>query len=166
MRSLRKTTKLLVTASRKIILHPADGWLSCRLAWYVAVISVSARLCPLPTALRLVSPGRPNGHRAFDLKAQERLAAALDRILSTNIFVFRPLCWKRAAVLHRFLTANGVVTRICFGVRTEADGKVAGHAWLESEGKPILEREFPNYVITYTFPSDQEFSIQSTAFSQ
>jgi len=29
---------------------------------------------------------------------------------------------------------------------------VAGHAWLEREGRPILENTPPEYVVTYSFP--------------
>jgi hypothetical protein len=39
-----------------------------------------------------------------------------------------------------------------FGVRNEGDGKVAGHAWLEENGRPILETVQPEYTITYSFP--------------
>ena len=54
--------------------------------------------------------------------------------------MFKPICWKRAAVLHRYLSRNGTATRIIFGVRGENDGKVDGHAWLEANGEPILEK--------------------------
>lgn len=166
MAPAQKTRRLLFAAGRKLVLHPAEGWLSCRLAWYVALISVSARLCSLPRTLRLISARKPIQPCDFDITDQERLARTLDLVLSANVLVFRPICWKRAAVLHRFLALNGVVTRICFGVRTEADGTVSGHAWLESNGQPVLEKELPKYVITYIFPSDQDFSIQGAAFSQ
>lgn len=76
--------------------------------------------------------------------------------------MFKPICWKRAAVLHRYLSRNGVDTRIIFGVRNEAGGKVAGHAWLESNGKPILENTPPEYVVTYRFPSPEKSNPQIT----
>ena len=77
--------------------------------------------------------------------------------------MFKPICWKRAAVLHRYLAQSGVPTRIIFGVRNEADGKVAGHAWLETEDGPILEKTPPEYVVTYRFPSNERFDPQLTA---
>jgi hypothetical protein len=43
-------------------------------------------------------------------------------------------------VLRRYLSKHGVATRILFGVRNDVDGRVIGHAWLESNGKPFLEK--------------------------
>ena len=85
-------------------------------------------------------------------KTQDELARAIDLLLSADVLMFKPICWKRAAVLHRYLLRNGIPTRIIFGVRNEADGKFDGHAWLEANGQPILERTPPQYVVTYSFP--------------
>ena len=73
-------------------------------------------------------------------------------LLSADFLMFKPICWKRAAVLHRYLSRNGIPTRIIFGVRNETGGKVDGHAWLEANGQPILESTPPEYVVTYSFP--------------
>ena len=81
----------------------------------------------------------------------------MDQLLSIDISLFRPICWKRAAVLHRYLSRQGIRTRIIFGVRNDAEGKVAGHAWLEADGEPILESTPPDYVVTYSFPSNEHF---------
>ena len=75
--------------------------------------------------------------------------------------MFKPICWKRAAVLHRYLSQ----TRIIFGVRNDSSGKVTGHAWLEAEGKPILETTPPEYVATYRFPSNERFDPQLATIS-
>jgi hypothetical protein len=42
-------------------------------------------------------------------------------------------------------------------VRNETGGKVAGHAWLEANGQPILETAPPEYIVTYSFPSNEQF---------
>lgn len=81
----------------------------------------------------------------------DELARAIDLVLSMNTLMFKPSCWKRAVVLHRYLQSNGIATRIMFGVRNETAGEVAGHAWLEADGQPILEHVPPEYVVTYTF---------------
>jgi hypothetical protein len=85
-----------------------------------------------------------------DPDAHKRYARVIDLLLSTDVWIFKPICWKRAAVLHRYLARNGTPTRIIFGVRN--DGEVTGHAWLESEGQPIFETTPPEYVTTYKFP--------------
>jgi hypothetical protein len=94
------------------------------------------------------------------------LAGAIDPLLATELLCFRRSCWKRAAILHRYLALNGIATHIVFGMRKEADGALSGHAWLECDGKPVLERVAPDYTITYTFPSRDRFDIDLAALSQ
>jgi transglutaminase superfamily protein len=127
------------------------------MAWWVAVVSVTARWYSLPRALQIVA-GNQNGKQPGQVN-QEELARAIDLLLSADVFMFKPICWKRAAVLHRYLLRNGINTRIIFGVRNETDGKVAGHAWLEAAGQPILESTPPEYVVTYRFPSNDSAAL-------
>jgi len=89
-----------------------------------------------------------------------RLVRAIDLLLSLNLFVFKPICWKRAAILHRYLALNGLASQIVFGVRPLSDGKIDGHAWLESDGVPILEATQPDYKVTYTFPTSNNLDFE------
>jgi len=123
------------------------------------VLSVAARCYSLPRALAIVAGSQRNQQRATDAATPQRLARAIDRLLSADVFIFKPVCWKRAAVLHRYLAHHGIATRIIFGVRNETNGEVAGHAWLEAEGEPILETTPPEYVVTYSFPSSEQQSV-------
>ena len=122
------------------------------MAWWVSVLSVAARCFSLPRALAIVAGGETRSTPSGDADVQKRLAKAIDLLLSADVFHFKPICWKRAAVLHRYLSKNGITTRIIFGVRNESNGKVDGHAWLEAAGEPILEKTPPEYVVTYQFP--------------
>jgi hypothetical protein len=124
------------------------------MAWWVAVLSVTARCYSLPRALEIVAGNQNNDRRSSEAMNREDLARAIDLLLSADFFIFKPICWKRAAVLHRYLSRNGTPTRIIFGVRNDSDGKVDGHAWLEQNGQPILETTPPDYVVTYSFPSN------------
>ena len=135
---------------RKIVSKPGEAWLLLRMAWWVVVLSVTARLYSLPRALQIVAG--TTSRKPIHAETQEELARAIDLLLSADVLMFKPICWKRAAVLHRYLLRNGIPTRIIFGVRNEAGGKVDGHAWLESNGQPILEKTPPEYLITYSFP--------------
>jgi hypothetical protein len=162
---IRRTSQLTVAMCRRIAQRPAEAFFLCQLAWWVAVMSVAARCCSLPRALQILSAPTSPSTLEFDKAAQEQLARSVDLVLSADVFAFRPNCWKRAAVLHRFLSLRGISTRICFGVKTERAGKIKGHAWLEADGKPILEKEPPDYVITYTFPSNDSFKVSTIAFS-
>jgi len=136
--------------SRRVISRPAEAWLLLRMAWWVAVVSVTARYYSLPRALQIVA-GSQNKNSP-DGKTQEELARAIDLLLSADVLMFKPICWKRAAVLHRYLSRNGIPTRIIFGVRNDTGGMFDGHAWLEANGQPILEKTPPEYVVTYSFP--------------
>ena len=145
---MRRFGRLLFGLGRKVATRPGEAWLMCRMAWWVAVLSVTARWVSLPRALQIVAG---NQNSVEPQTTQEDLARVIDQLLSADVLMFKPICWKRAAVLHRYLSRNGIDTRILFGVRNEA-GEVAGHAWLESNGKPILESSPPEYVVTYSFP--------------
>ncbi len=151
---MRKLARLITRLSRKFVSDPAEALLLFRMAWWVTVLSLTARCYSLPRALQIVA-GSPN-RKPVAMNGDE-LARAIDLLLSANIFIFKPICWKRAAVLHRYLSQSGITTRIIFGVRNETGGKVAGHAWLEADGQPILESAPPDYVVTYSFPSNDRF---------
>ena len=148
MTRIIKTTRFFLRGTRKLVTRPAEAWLLVRMAWWVVVLSATARCYSLPRALRIVA-GNPK--RSGEALNRDDLARAIDLLLSADILMFRPVCWKRAAVLHRYLSRNGIPTRIIFGVRNES-GEVDGHAWLEADGQPILETTPPNYVVTYSFP--------------
>ncbi|HKS10953.1 MAG TPA: lasso peptide biosynthesis B2 protein [Pyrinomonadaceae bacterium] len=137
----------------KFVSRPGEALLLCRMAWWVTVLSVTARWFSLPRALAIVAGNETRVRSSNDPQVQERLARAIDLLLSADVLHFKPICWKRAAVLHRYLTRNGINTRIIFGVKNEPGGKVDGHAWLEAAGEPILEKTPPEYVATYCFPS-------------
>src|SRR5215211_5727985 len=163
--TIRKTSQFAGRAGRKVVSQPADALLLCRMAWWVSVLSVASRCFSLPRALAIVAPPDTRATSSHSAEAQQRLARLVDQLLSIDIFLFRPVCWKRAAVLHRYLSRYGVRTRIIFGVRNDSEGKVAGHAWLEADGAPILESTPPDYVVIYRFPSDERFDPQLASLS-
>jgi hypothetical protein len=163
-RTTGKVGRLLLNAGRKLVLQPSEAFLICRMAWWVGILSLTAKCCPLPRALRIVSTTRSRRTQATAPHIQARLARAIDLLLSTDVLFFKPICWKRAAILHRYLSQNGITTHILFGVRSDAEGKVVGHAWLEADGKPLLESTIPNYIVTYSFPSDGDFNLNSGNF--
>ena len=159
---------LLARGSRKIILKPGESFLIFRMALWVSLLSLAVKLRPLPRALELIAakPKTPAGNPVeSSAETMNRLACAMDLLLRTDLFVFKPICWKRAAVLHRYLTLSGIDSRIVFGVRRGAQGEVDGHAWLEANGAPILETTAPNYKVTYAFPSDEPFEADLASMS-
>jgi len=154
---MSKFLTLLSRAARKAVHGPAEAFLLLRMAGWVLLLSIAVKVFSLPRALRLVSTKARLPTQPPEGRIQQGLADAIDLLLKTELLILRPICWKRAAVLHRYLALNGVATRILFGVRRDPDGSVNGHAWLEAGGKPILETTTPVYVVTYAFPSNESF---------
>lgn len=148
-----KHSRLIASALRLCWRAPREAWLLARMAAWVMALSGLLKVTSLPGALKLVAPRKPRSKRGAE---PERLAALLDRLLRLNLFVFTPVCWKRTIILHRFLALNGLKTRVVFGVRRERDNLLTGHAWLETNGVPVLEARLPDYVVTWVFPSDPE----------
>jgi hypothetical protein len=133
---------------------PGDFWLLVRLGFWVMAVTYAMPRYALPRLLRWLSPRQRSLHSPLRL-APQRAAYWLDRLLQLNRWVFTPVCWKRALVLHRVLGRSGIQTRVVFGVRQGSAvtlNPLEGHAWLECEGRPFLEKELPVYVVTYAFP--------------
>ena len=117
-----------------------------RMAAWIVFLSLLAPLLPLRALLRLIDTRRRD-HAGL---TPQQLAAIVDRIFRADLL--HRSCWKRAAVLRRYLLLNGVETEVVFGVRKGGE-KLAGHAWLERGGRPFLEEREPEYVVTFRYPS-------------
>jgi hypothetical protein len=118
-----------------------------RMSAWIAFLGLFGRVLPLRASLRLLDTKTRGPKRV----SAERLAAIADGILHHADARHRS-CWKRAAVLRRYLLLNGIETAVVFGVR-KGDDKLAGHAWLERDGEPFLEAARPDYVVTFRYPS-------------
>jgi hypothetical protein len=149
--------RLLARAIRLTVRRPARVWLLLRMASWVVILSALVRFLTLPRALGVVATD-VRTKSTGGIKANE-LSSAIDALLGLDIFMFRPKCWKRATILHRYLALNGIATSIVFGLRKE-EGELKGHAWLQTQGRPFLESEPPLYKITYTFPSAESFDTE------
>ena len=142
---------------------PARACLLARMAGWVVVLSVVARVLPLSRALQIVST---EVRRKSTVVDPVLLSTAIDALLEANVFVFKPSCWKRATLLHRYLALAGVATTIRFGVRKDGDRELKGHAWLEFNGEPFLESSRPVYTVTYSFPSNEPFNVDLAVLAE
>jgi hypothetical protein len=149
--------RLFGRAIRLTARDPARVLLLVRMATWVVILSALVRVLTLPRALQVVATDVRNKSTS-DIKPND-LSSAIDALLGLDMFMFKPKCWKRATILHRYLALNGIATSIVFGLRKE-EGELKGHAWLQSEGRPILESEPPLYKVTYTFPSAESFDTE------
>jgi hypothetical protein len=132
---------------------PHKAIMAVRIGAWVLVISGMVKVLSLPRLLSIITPRDVEKiSKAGDAQSQLRLAQLTDQLLNLNTFVFTPTCWKRAAVLYRYLALNGIRSSVIFGVRKEGEGQLVGHAWLEVHGDPVLEPSPPDFHVTYTFP--------------
>ena len=148
-----------------ILFRPRRAWLLGRIGLATILLSLLIRLRPLPSALAFFSVAIKDDGRALDPNASE-LVTAVDAVLGMNRLVFRPLCWKRAILLHRLLGLRGYGTTIVFGVRASTKERIAGHAWLERNGAPIFESTPPDCVVTYRFPSQQSCDVDCSEWTE
>ncbi len=156
---------LVPSAARLFASRPRRALLLVRMAGWVAILSLVVRLFSLPRALRIVSISPARGASASAAE-QEELASAIDAVLGLNVLFFKPICWKRAAILHRYLGLNGITTTINFGLRKGSSGALAGHAWLAAGGQPVFETEPPDYAVTCVFPSSAPFAMELAALAK
>lgn|SRR5574341_2179361 len=150
--------RLVSSAARLTVREPARAWLIARMAIWVTILSMLVKFMPLSRALQIVSTAT---RETSELKRDqaEKLSSAMDALLETNVLMFKPSCWKRATVLHRYLALQGVSTSIVFGILKDPGGELKGHAWLEQDDRPLLEPPGPAYKVTYKFPSPQSVEI-------
>lgn len=151
---LGRVIDLLGRATRVLVTDPREAVLSARMSLWVILVSLLARLLPLPRVQQLIAGRLRPVSAAEGAPTPEQLARTIDRLLRLDFFVFRRSCWKRALVLHRFLAFQGIESRIMFGVQAGATGPVRGHAWLEHQGRPLLETDANpgTYIVTFTLP--------------
>ena len=145
---LRRLGRNIAAAVRLAVRDPRALLLSARMAAWIVLISIGARVVSLPTIFRLTETRR----RWTSAAPAEEIAWRIDRVLETGL-VKDGTCWIRAAVLRRYLLLNGIETEVVFGVRRQNGDGLAGHAWLEREGVPFLESGEPQYIVTFRHPS-------------
>lgn len=154
LRNLFPAISLLSKALGLAVRQPSSALLVLRMAWWVVIVSIVLRQMPLDRALHFVSPRKQRKRTAAQGDSSPcRIADLLDALLQTDLLAFTPTCWKRAIVLHRILALNGIKTKIVFGARVTVNGGLTGHAWIEADGEPLLEKVKPDYKITYVFPA-------------
>lgn len=66
----------------------------------------------------------------------------VDSIITRAKPVVRPGCLTRGVTLYYALRRHGVDVALCFGVGPH-EGEMAGHCWLDLDGRPFLEPADP-----------------------
>ena len=85
------------------------------------------------------------------------LARWVDRVLHALRGPWHHTCLRRATVLYGLLRRAGRPVELVIGVRRDAAGRVAAHAWLERDAAPYLEADpaIPaRHTVLARFPDD------------
>ena len=102
------------------------------------VLPILVHLAPMTRLVRWAAPARmryPDDPTVDD----RALAEWVDRVLSRLPPPWRGTCLKRAVVLYHLLYRAGRPVELTIGVRRDAGGALAAHAWLVRDGAPYLE---------------------------
>lgn len=112
-------------------------------AWQARAVTAALVLPPL---LSVISFARLVGRLARAAPAgpapapdDASLAWWVDSLLHRLPRPWTYSCLKRAVVLFYLLRRAGRPVTLCIGVRRDADGAFAAHAWLTRDGVPYLE---------------------------
>jgi len=133
------------------------------LAWRVRAVAAVSVVAPLVTVRSFAQlarwlgnegSGAPPRRGALDDVA---LARWVDRLLYALRGPWHHTCLRRATVLYGLLRRAGRPVELVIGVRRDAAGRVAAHAWLERDAAPYLEADpaIPaRHTVLARFPDD------------
>ncbi len=114
-----------------------DGTAAANAFAWLLVAEAGLRLLGLPRTRRLLAPRRQaagSPPAPAEVERLVRLATGACRGL------YPARCLPRALVLERLLLRRGAPAELRIGVRRE-DGRLAAHAWVEVDGRPVAEPE-------------------------
>jgi hypothetical protein len=104
-------------------------------------------IVPLPALARFMASDRISDGRGRN----ERELVVLRQILiyGGRLFV-SPNCFERSLLVFRILSHAGASPNLVVGV-SRRDAGIAGHAWVEVDGRPVRDCETPSYQRVATF---------------
>ena len=73
----------------------------------------------------------------FEKKAT-KIEKIYDRKICSKIFNFK--CYKRSLVMYKYCCLNGIDCKFIMGMRSLSNNRRFGHAWVEVNGEPYLEK--------------------------
>jgi hypothetical protein len=127
MRRLRKFAAL----PRRDRLLLARGWIQ------VFAIRVAIRMLPYRLIRKMVEKRTPRRF-AVDAARPDRTRIAWAVLTASRYVPGGSNCLVRATAAESILRGYGYEASLKIGVRRSSEGKLAAHAWLESDGEPIL----------------------------
>jgi Transglutaminase-like superfamily len=137
-------------------LTPSDRRLLVRTALLLGAIRLGLRLLPFRTMRRLVSqlayaPTDLHPTKQFSV---DRLAWA---VTVASRYVPKATCLTQALTAKVLLGRHGHLSQLRVGFARGEEGRLEGHAWLESQGKVVVgEGELSRYTLLSGMEKDHE----------
>lgn len=120
-----------------------------RMAAVALAVPLLERMLSLPAMVRALDCRG----RAVAIGDPERQVELARRVLGQGVGPLRPGCYRRSLVLFHVLRRCGHRVRILFGISEHA-GTLAGHSWLELDGRPLGESGDPHeaFEVVFSYP--------------
>ncbi len=116
-----------------LLTGPREWWLALQTIGWLIVLPLLKRLVPLPRLARFMwSRGSPEGRRPDGERSATEIVRGFSRSSGGN-------CLERSLILYRFLSRENADPALVTGVG-RAEGFI-GHAWVEVEGRALLETD-------------------------
>ncbi len=120
---------------------------SLPLSWRVRAFASALTIAPLPNVVSLTWLGRWLGRESVATRGRFTDAPPDDEVVADWVSgllhrlpgPWRYTCLRRSVVLYHLLRRSGRAVELRVGVRKDADGSLAAHAWLVRDGAPYLE---------------------------
>ncbi len=72
----------------------------------------------------------------------EKKSLKIEKIYDQKIYskIFNFKCYKRSLVMYKYCCLNGINCKFIMGMRSLSNNRRFGHAWIEVNGQPYLEK--------------------------
>ncbi len=116
-------------------LPPAGRTLVRHSILLLPLVALSLRLRGMARTRALLQRlGRSHVNKAVALEPRE-----IARLVDASAALVHASCLPRTLVLWHFVRDRGAAAEVRLGVSRLADGRLAAHAWLEFDGRPLNE---------------------------
>ena len=126
--------------ARFLRLAPRERWLVVRLGSWLVVLPALIRALSLDRLARVMEASRRSGRG--DGIDPDRIVDLTRTVVAQHPTRAHRACLPRSLLLYRYLGRAGVDVRLRIGVSMEG-GDLAGHSWVEVDGRPVGEPADP-----------------------
>ena len=86
----------------------------------------------------------------------DKIILYVDMILSSNFWIYKKVCLRRALTLYYFLRKQNFEVQVYYGLKKTTQDKIDAHAWIVHNGVAFAENNvagLKDFSVTYIYPS-------------